>query len=82
MNQFDWIQDLNRHTLTQHAQNTHIPLILTACLSVQLSDALGDGGMWPAGGGSNQPAGGAVWPGGATNPTWPGKLAHSSYLTR
>ncbi|XP_030213208.1 galectin-3b isoform X1 [Gadus morhua] len=39
--------------------------------SMDLSDALGEGGVWP-GGGSNPPAGGAVWPGGATNPTWPG----------
>ncbi|CAL8303245.1 unnamed protein product [Boreogadus saida] len=38
---------------------------------MDLSDALGEGGVWP-GGGANPPAGGAVWPGGATNPTWPG----------
>uniref|UniRef100_A0A8C5AE41 Galectin n=1 Tax=Gadus morhua TaxID=8049 RepID=A0A8C5AE41_GADMO len=40
---------------------------------VQLSDALGEGGVWP-GGGSNPPAGGAVWPGGnPAQPTWPGQ---------
>ncbi|CAL8288096.1 unnamed protein product [Gadus morhua 'NCC'] len=43
---------------------------------MDLSDALGEGGVWP-GGGSNPPAGGAVWPGGATNPTWPARLART-----
>ncbi|CAL8240398.1 unnamed protein product [Gadus morhua 'NCC'] len=48
---------------------------------MDLSDALGEGGVWP-GGGSNPPAGGAVWPGGATNPTWPGGVPGPARLAR